>query len=106
MASIVAMNVSNYAKNVTCKTYHRISALRVSELYPTECQQHMINVYGYAIPSLAALVIPINILIIVVLMKPQVRFNTSKILSLIAISDILNIFCPSIAYVYYFTFGN
>ena len=61
------MKLPFYDKNVTCKTYHRISALRLSELYPTECQQHMINVYGYVIPSLAALVIPVNIPIIVVL---------------------------------------
>ena len=72
-------------------------------LYPPTCAR---TVFGHVVPPLALFVLAVNIIIIIIFAKSHIRSHTTFILTIIAVSDSLNICVPSILYVYYYTLGN
>ena len=86
---------SGALKSTVLPAYFHLDAI-----YPPHCAK---PVYGFIVPLLALLVITVNLLIIIIFSKPHIRSHTTFILTIIAISDSLNIAIPSILYVHYYT---
>lgn len=79
--------------------------LRLSDLHP-DCIKLGVDVFGYLAPILALLVTVMNVLIIIVFMRPHIRSHTTFILTLIACADTLDIVCPAGIFAYIYLFGH
>ncbi|XP_060554684.1 G-protein coupled receptor 52-like [Ruditapes philippinarum] len=77
----------------------------MKDLYPN-CLSLSIYVFGYIIPVLAIFVAAVNILVIIVFQKPNIRSHTTIILTLIAGADMLGIMCSASIKAYHFLFGH
>ena len=79
-------------------------ALRLIDLH-LNCVTLAVTVLGYIIPVLSLFVAVVNILAIIVFLKPKVKSNITIIFTFIAGVDVIGIACPSAVFVYHYILG-
>jgi hypothetical protein len=72
----------------------------------SHCMHIIVPIEAYVFPVLSILVFGINVLAVFVFLQKRVRSHTTFLLTLIAITDILNITFPTYFCVYYYTLGH
>lgn len=80
-------------------------SVHMSSLFHLDGSHYAVPVNGYLMPLIAAVTLVNNALVLVILMRRQMRSPTNALLIALAVSDTLTCVCPVPCFVYFYTVG-